>query len=94
MQRMTKTASEFFFPTIANPEITNRFRVGRNRNRKGSLIEQKQFVPGDLVEVKTVPKFSILEKEIPSCFVRLFTKDFKSIRMTFGHSKIPLSPGF
>lgn len=61
-----KDSFRIFFPTIANPEITNRFRVGRNRNRKESLIEQKLFVPGDLTEVKTVPKFSILEKEIPS----------------------------
>lgn len=55
-------------------------------------MEQKQFVAGDLAEVKT--EFSTLEKEIPSCFVRLLTKNFKAIRMEINQSKIPLSPDF
>lgn len=57
-------------------------------------MEQKQFIPGDLAEVKTVPEFNTSEKEIPSCFVRLLTKDFKAVRMEFNQSKIPLSPDF
>lgn len=53
-------------------------------------MEQKQFVPGNLADLKMVSELSILEKEIPSCSVRLLTKDFESIRMEFSQSKIHL----
>lgn len=53
-------------------------------------MEQKQFVPGNLADLKMVSELSTLEKEIPSCSVRLLTKDFESIRMEFSQSKIHL----
>lgn len=75
MQRMKKLQD--FFPNISNPEITKIFR-GRRDGRR--LMDQKQFVSGDAVEVKTVPEFSTQEEENRYCFARLLTEDFRAIK--------------